>query len=155
MSFPGSDLEFDPQQLTDALSTLKRSLASCEDTGDNTDWMQGDQTGTKWGGEPGSTSFSSSYRTFLTQVHKAVDQWSKDTDTVVSRLRQAHEALRNASEEEAAAINALLVEEWNQQSTPAPSPANSGPGLGFGVPQPGATDTGPGLGFGVPSPGGQ
>jgi len=146
-----SDLSIDYQQVADTLAALKRATSLSEDSTDKTDWIHGDQTGTKWSRDESSTSFSSTYREFLTKLGTKVDQWSNDLSNAQTRTQQAQEALKNTSEEEAAAIHALLVEEWNQQSAPSPSSESEdgGPGLGFGVVSVGPADSGPGLGFEV------
>jgi len=158
------DLEIDYQQVEEALSALRRVTSISDDSTDKASWMNGDQTGTKWGRDESPTSFSSTYREFLTKLRTKLDQWSNDVSNVKTRTQQAQEALRTASEKETAAVNALLVEEWNQQSIPASTSGTApGPGLGFGVVPvgpadsgagSGSTSSGPGLGFGVvPVPG--
>jgi len=138
-----TDFEIDLQAVKDALSAVKESVASCEESIQEADRIQDSQSDvkwdTKWGPKSGVRSASSEYRDFLAQTHQAVDRWSRDLDMVISWLRQAQEALQGASEEEAVAINARLVEEWSRQSTLSFSsePEETGPGLGLEASVPG------------------
>lgn len=128
------------QDLEDALYTLKKSVYLCEDSIHKADWMQEDQSRAKWGTEEAPTSFSRTYQDFLTQLHRTIDQWASDVSMAYKRAQQAQEMIQTASEQEAAAINQMLVDQWYGQSAPAPStnPATGAPsGLGYGVPLPG------------------
>jgi len=138
--------EVDLQEVEDALSAVKKSVASYEEYIQETDRIQDSQSSvkwdTKWGPKSGPKFVSSTFRDCVAQTHQAVDRWSQDMDMVISWIRQAQEALQGASEEEAVAINARLVEEWRRQTIASSSsePEETGPCLGLEASVPGNID---------------
>jgi len=106
------DLSIDDEGVQEALSSVRKYVYSCGESSHDAQWMTEDQTSAKWGTEKGPAVFSGRYYEFLTRLRQQIDLWQADLTTVMKRVDQAQERLRDASEAEASAINQVLVDEW-------------------------------------------